>query len=115
MIWSLAGIAIGIILGAIFTFTIPIEYIKYTAVVIIGILDALFGAMKAELTKETYDQVIFLTGLLFNIALAIGITLLGEKLGLDLYIAVTVVFVFRIFSNMGIIRRVVIEKINKRK
>ena len=105
MSWALLGIVIGIIVGLNTTYTIPIEFIKYTAVIIVGILDSLFGGIKAEVAHEAYDSVIFVTGLIFNIILAIAITYLGEKLGLDLYLAATVVFTFRIFSNLGIIRR----------
>lgn len=115
MLWALIGILLGIILGLISHFTIPVEFIKYTAVIIIGILDALFGGIKGELTKEEYDPTIFITGLVFNVLLALGITLLGEKLGLDLYLAVTVVFIFRIFSNLAIARRSLLEIFNKRK
>ncbi len=115
MIWAILGILVGIIIGLITDYTIPIEYIKYTAVTIIGILDALFGAVKAEISHDKYNATIFLTGLVFNIILALGITLLGEKLGLDLYLAATVVFTFRIFSNLGIVRRAILEKVTKRK
>ena len=110
MIWAIVGILIGIIAGLTINIEIPIEYTKYSAVAIIGILDALFGAIRAEVTKDQYNTVIFITGLLFNIILALGITLLGEQLGLDLYLAATVVFTFRIFSNVGITRRALIQK-----
>lgn len=115
MLWALIGILIGIIVGLNTGVTIPLEYIKYTAVIIVGILDSLFGAIRAEVTKEDFNIVIFLTGLIFNTLLAIGITLLGEKLGLDLYLAATVVFTFRIFSNFGIIRRSVFQDIISKK
>ncbi len=116
MIWATLGILVGVIIGLNLSYTIPIDYIKYTAVLIVGLLDSLFGAMKAELTKnEDYNQTIFLTGLIFNIILALGITLLGEKLGLDLYLAVTVVFTFRIFANLGSVRREIIKKITKKR
>lgn len=114
MIWALFGILLGIIIGLSVQYTIPIEYIKYTAVVIIGILDALFGGIKGEVTKEEYDPIIFITGLTANIIMAIGITILGEKLGLDLYLAVTVVFTFRIFSNLAISRRALLDILTKK-
>ncbi|MDP4007941.1 MAG: small basic family protein [Candidatus Peregrinibacteria bacterium] len=110
MIWSLIGILLGIIIGLSMDIDIPIELTRYTAVIIIGMLDALFGAIRAEFTKDDYDPLIFLTGLFFNTVLAVGITYLGDRLGLDLYLAATVVFTFRIFSNVGIVRRVMIEK-----
>jgi len=109
MIWALIGILIGIIIGFQINYSIPLEYTKYTAVVLIGILDALFGAIRAEATKDQYNALIFITGLIFNIILAVIITYLGEKLGLDLYLAATVVFTFRIFSNVGITRRAMLQ------
>ena len=109
MAFALIGILIGIIVGWFVPFTIPIEYTRYTAVVILGIVDALLGAIRAQLTKDHYDPWIFATGLFFNIVLALVITLFGDILGLDLYLAATVVFTFRIFSNVGIARRALFD------
>ncbi|MBI2463984.1 small basic family protein [Candidatus Peregrinibacteria bacterium] len=105
MLLATIGIIIGIFIGLVAQVEIPIEYTRYTAVVIIGILDALFGAIRAEVTKDQYNALIFISGLIFNVILAIGISFLGDQLGLDLYLAATVVFTFRIFSNVGITRR----------
>jgi small basic protein len=115
MIWAILGIAIGILLGLTINYPIPFELTKYTAVVIMGILDSLFGAIRAEVTKDQFNAAIFITGLLFNIILSFAITLLGDKLGLDLYIAATFVFTFRIFSNVGITRRAVIQNMIEKK
>lgn len=109
MLYALIGILAGIVVGWFLPFTIPIEYTRYTAVVILGILDALIGAVRAQLTKDHYDPWIFATGLFFNIVLALGITLFGDMLGLDLYLAATVVFTFRIFRNVGIGRRALFD------
>ena len=109
MIWAIIGIIIGVLIGLTLNYPIPIELTKYTAVVIMGILDALFGAIRAEVTKDKFNAVIFITGLLFNVILSVAITLLGDKLGLDLYLAATFVFTFRIFSNVGITRRAMIQ------
>ena len=111
MIWALIGILLGIVIGLLTDYTIPVEYTKYTAVTIIGVMDALFGAIKAELEHEKYNGTLFLTGLSSNIILALGLTLLGEVLGLDLYLAATVVFTFRIFTNIAIIRRSAVKKL----
>lgn len=113
MTWALIGILVGILIGFFLNLSIPIEYTRYTAVIIIGILDALFGAIRAEVTHDHYNALIFITGLFFNVLLAVGITLLGDKLGLDLYLAATVVFTFRIFSNVGITRRTLMQKWTK--
>ena len=52
--------------------------------------------------------------------LSILLTYLGEKLNVDIYLAAIVVFVGRMFNNLGIIRRYYLNKIsdykeNKRK
>lgn len=114
MIWALIGILIGLIIGLALNLSIPIELIKYTAVIIVGILDSLLGAIKAEITEKKYDPGIFLSGFLVNILLALGITFLGEKLGLELYLAATVAFTLRIFSNVSIIRRSLLARYKKR-
>ena len=114
MIYSIVGILVGVIIGLLVNYSIPIEYIKYTAVIIVGILDVLSGAIKAEVKKSSYSVLIFLTTLLSNTILAFGITLLGEKLGIDLYLAVAVVFTFRIFENIGTITQVLLEKLSKK-
>lgn len=110
MIWALLGILLGILLGLGVNFTIPVAYTKFSAVILIGILDALFGAIRAEVTRDQYNAIIFISGLFFNIILALVITYLGDKLGLDLYLAATVVFTFRIFSNVGITRRALLQR-----
>lgn len=115
MLPALIGILVGIIVGWFLPFTIPIEYTRYTAVVILGITDSLIGAIRAQVAKDHYDPWIFITGLVFNILLAFGITLFGDVLGLDLYLAATVVFTFRIFKNVGTARRALFDDYVERK
>jgi small basic protein len=115
MIWAFLGIMIGILAGLTFNYSIPIELTKYTAVIIMGILDALFGAIRAEATNDKFDGTIFITGLIFNIVLSVIITILGDKLGLDLYLAAAFVFTFRIFTNVGATRRYLLERFMNKK
>ena len=53
---------------------------------------------------------IFISGFFGNAVLAILLTVLGEKLNVDIYLAAIVVFVGRMFNNLGIIRRYYVEK-----
>jgi len=116
MIWALIGIFIGILMGIGLNISIPLELTKYTAVIIMGILDALFGAIRAESTDDQFNGFIFISGLAFNIILSLAITILGDKLGLDLYLAAAFVFTFRIFTNVGVTRRFLLEKwLNRKK
>ena len=109
MTWAFLGILIGTIIGLTLNFSIPIELTKYTAVIIMGVLDALFGAIRAETSNDQFDGIIFITGLGFNIVLSVLITVLGDKLGLDLYLAAAFVFPFRFFTNVGAPRRYLLD------
>lgn len=48
MWWAILGLILGIGIGAIFKFSIPPEYARYTAVAILAALDSVFGAVKAD-------------------------------------------------------------------
>ncbi len=114
MLFILLGILCGLFIGWFAPLTIPVEYTRFTAVVILSIFDAVIGAIRAQVTQNEYDALIFTTGLLFNGALALGITLLGDLLGLDLYLAATVVLTFRIFKNVGVVRRAMFKQLFKK-
>jgi len=110
MYFVFIGILLGILVGSFLKINIPPEYARYTAVAILGVIDSIFGALRSE-TEYKYDSVIFVTGLLFNMALAIFITYVGDKLNIELYLAVVIAFIIRIFLNIGIIRTISIEKL----
>lgn len=100
---GLVGLIIGVVVGIFAPLTIPIQFARYTAVGILGIFDSILGAAKGDLQGK-YDASIFISGLLFNMTLAIVITYLGDRLGIDLYLAVVIAFILRIFSNIATIR-----------
>lgn len=97
------GLILGLIIGFIAPLSIPIQFARYTAVGILGILDSILGAVKADM-QGRYNSTIFISGLIFNMALAVGITYLGDRLSLDLYLAVLIVFTLRMFTNIATIR-----------
>ena len=53
---------------------------------------------------------IFVSGFFGNAILAIILTYLGERLNVDIYLAAIVVFVGRMFTNLSIIRRELVDK-----
>lgn len=107
------GLTLGLLIGGFLQFDIPPEYTRYTAVAIVGILDSLFGAVKASFEKK-YNTSIFITGLGFNMLVAVLITFIGDKLNLDLYLAILVAFMIRIFANIGLIKTTTIDKYLKK-
>ena len=95
---------IGVLIGLYSPLTIPIGFARYTAVALLAGLDSIFGAFKAHIAR-TYEPRVFVTGLVTNMALAGGLTFVGDKIGVDLSIAAIVAFGVRIFNNLASIRR----------
>jgi len=111
------AIIIGCVIGALIginTPIIPYTYSGYLAIAIIAALDSVFGGITSSLNKN-FDMKIFLSGFFVNAILAILLTYLGQKLNVDIYLAAVVVFVGRMFNNLGIIRRYYVEKITTKK
>ena len=106
------AIIVGCILGAILGMNAPIisyTYSTYLAIAVIAALDSVFGGISSVL-KKTFDLKIFLSGFFVNSILSILLTVLGQKLNVDIYLATIVVFVSRMFNNLTIIRRYYVEK-----
>ena len=98
------GLLIGLIIGSIFSITIPAEYTRYTALAILASMDSVLGALRADMEGE-YDSLVFTSGFLINGLLAALLTLLGDRLGVELHYAAIVAFGVRLFSNLAVIRR----------
>lgn len=100
------GLLIGVIIGLMFSVTIPANYARYTAIAILAALDSILGAARAELEGE-YDSQIFLSGLITNMLLAGLLTYVGDRLGVQLSLAAVVGFGVRVFTNLARIRRLI--------
>lgn len=108
----LIAIILGCILGAILGMNAPMisyTYSSYLAIAIIAALDSVFGGIASVVNKK-FDIKIFISGFFGNAILAILLTMLGQKLNVDIYLAAIVVFVGRMFVNLGIIRRYYVQK-----
>lgn len=106
------AILIGCILGALIGMNAPMisyTYSSYLAIAVIAALDSVFGGI-TSVTNKNFDLKIFVTGFFGNAILAILLTILGQKLNVDIYLAAIVVFVGRMFVNLAIIRRYYVDK-----
>ena len=103
------GLLIGVVLGMALSLTIPPQYSRYTAMALLAAFDSVLGAARAEFDGE-FDNGIFLTGFFVNMILAGTLTFLGDRLGVELYIAAIVAFGVRMFNNLAIIRRQLLER-----
>lgn len=105
-------IIIGCVLGAIIGMNAPMisyTYSSYLAIAVIAALDSVFGGIASVINKK-FDMKIFMSGFFGNAILAILLTVLGQKLNVDIYLAAIVVFVGRMFVNLAIIRRYYVDK-----
>lgn len=110
------AILLGCVLGAILGMNAPMisyTYSSYLAIAVVAALDSVFGGIASVINKK-FDIKIFISGFFGNAILAILLTMLGEKLNVDIYLAAIVVFVGRMFVNLGIIRRYYVEKWSKK-
>lgn len=108
----LIAIIIGCLIGALIGMYAPMvsyTYSGYLAIAIIAALDSVFGAFVGVI-KKNFDMKIFVSGFFGNAILAIILTYLGERLNVDIYLAAIVVFVGRMFTNLSIIRRELVDK-----
>ena len=106
------SIIIGCLIGALIGINAPIisyTYSSFLSIAIIAALDTVFGGIASVINKN-FDLKIFLSGFFGNAILSMALTYLGEKLNVDIYLAAIFVFVWRMFNNLGIIRRYYIEK-----
>ena len=108
------GVLLGVLIGVLMPITIPAKYSIYVAVAILAALDTVCGGFVATL-KKRFDLSIFLSGFFLNAILAAILTYIGEKIGIQLYLAAIVAFGNRLFLNFGTIRRIVIKNYFKGK
>lgn len=109
------GLLIGLFLGIFLPIQFPTVYSSYLSVAILACLDSVFGGIRATLENK-FDADIFISGFFGNAILAAGLTYLGDRLNVPIYLAAVVVFGGRIFQNFAILRRDIIQNMrDKRK
>ncbi|ATW25253.1 small basic family protein [Candidatus Formimonas warabiya] len=109
MWFPIIGLIIGILLGSIFTVSVPVFYAKYMSVAVLAALDSLLGGFRG-LLEDSFDGTILLSGFFTNALLAALLAYLGDHLGVDLYLAAVIAFGIRLFGNLGFIRRDLINR-----
>ena len=106
---AIIGLVLGVLIGLNLPVLLPQDYAKYMSVAALAALDSVFGGIRAAM-EEHYDNRIFISGFFSNTLLAAGLAFIGERLGIDLYLAAVVAFGVRLFQNLAIIRRHLLKK-----
>lgn len=111
MIYILIGLFVGIIVGYFVPVDIPIIYGPLLSVAFLAAIDSVLGASCAAI-HDLYKTKIFVSGFFINSIVASALCYAGMKIGIDLYLVGVLVFGFRIFKNLGEIRRYYIDKVD---
>jgi len=104
----LVALVVGFTAVYLFLPAIPAEWGVYVSVAVLAGLDALIGGLRARL-EGVFDEAVFLSGFFVNMVLATVLAYLGDKLGVEMYLAVVVALGIRIFTNLGRVRGLLIR------
>jgi len=107
-------LVVGLTLGLLTDLQVPEQYADYLSIAVLAAFDTLLGGIRAHLEGK-FDQRVFVTGFFFNVSLAAFLAFLGVQLGIDLYLAAVFAFGVRLFQNIALIRRYMIERNRKKK
>ena len=103
---AIVALVLGIALGAVLEFSVPLALQPYLPIAVVAALDALFGGCRAYL-DGIFDDKQFVISFVFNVLVAALVVFLGDQLGVggQLSTGVVVVLGVRIFGNVAAIRR----------
>lgn len=103
------GLGAGLLLGFALDVTYPSEFSFYITMGLLAAMDSLLGAVRSYIEGK-YSNPIFISGFLANAILAAVLVYMGDRLGVPLYYAVIFVFGGRLFQNLAVIRRIILDK-----
>jgi len=100
------ALLLGVVLGLVLEPTVPSALQPYLPIAVVAALDAVFGAVRAQL-EGIFDDKVFVVSFISNVLVAGLVVFLGDQLGVggQLSTGVVVVLGIRIFSNAAAIRR----------
>ena len=81
---------------------------RYIAVACLAGLDTVLGGIRSGYEGKFQNDV-FVTGFVTNTIIAFAIAILGYKIGIDLFVVVALVMGMRIFNNLSLIRRYLLQ------
>ena len=109
MILITISILLGILAGLFVPYNLSYDSLPYVAVALLAALDTVFGGIWSNFERR-FNVAMFVSGLVSNAILAILFVFMGKKLGIDLSLAIVVVFGVRIFNNLSNIRHYLFER-----
>lgn len=111
--YILAGIFIGMLIGFLSPVNISLLDAKPLLIIILVCLDVIFEASNAKLLQQ-FNYLLFTNEFILNSILSVGLVYLGDVMGTDLFSAVSLVLIFKVFWNLDkLIKTIVITAKNK--
>mgnify|MGYP000330565451 FL=1 len=102
---GILGLLLGLLLAyLLLDIPIPGEWASYLSLAALAGLDTIFGGWRAALEGRFHSDV-FVSGFIVNALLASLLAYLGDRMGVDLFLAAVVTLGGRMFLNLSIIRR----------
>lgn len=102
--YLLLGLTAGLLAGWWWPGGLPVAMARYHSVALLAALDSVFGGLVAW-RRGQFHLGIFVTGLAGNSVLAATLTYIGDRTGVELYLAAVFALGSRIFLNLGALRR----------
>ena len=106
---------IALLLG-LCAYFIPIKpkaiWASYLSLGVLAAMDSVIGGIKAYLEGKFKDNLFFIS-FIFNTLIAAFLAFLGDKIGLNLFLAALIALGGRLFVNISIIKNLIINKITK--
>ncbi len=109
MVLAVLALLLGFLAGQALTFALPAAFATYLSVAILATLDSTLGGIKGVM-QDKYDGAILMSGFFINGSISAFMVLMGDWIGVDLYYVAIFVFGLRIFQNLAVIRRELINK-----
>ncbi len=92
---------------------VPVQAADYLPLALLAGLDAIFGGIRAGLERKFRSDV-FVSGFVVNMVLAVLLGFIGDQIGVELALAAVVTLGGRIFLNLSLIRRQVLDRMAHR-
>jgi len=108
MVWAVIGLLAGLVAGVYLPVELPAAFARYHSVALLAALDSVFGGWRASL-DGSFHTLVFVTGFFGNALLAAALTFIGDRTGVELYLAAVFALGVRIFFNLGAIRRLLLH------
>jgi len=103
-LWLVLGLVLGLVAGWVVPGGLPLALARYHSVALLAALDSVFGGLVAS-RRGHFHAGVFVTGFVGNAILAAALTYIGDRTGVELYLAAVFALGTRIFLNLGALRR----------